>query len=136
MQLALLSLKNKYSKEETGIKFDENVKASDVINTLPYNLTKAQKKVLEEIEHDMESTKPMNRLLQGDVGSGKTVDSVGSVATVLSVVTEVDSVATDDSDVVEDSMGHIVPSLQHSGGCNLPFLSKSSIVASCSGEPV
>jgi len=76
MQLALLSLKNKYSKEETGIKFDENVKASDVINTLPYNLTKAQKKVLEEIEHDMESTKPMNRLLQGDVGSGKTVVSI------------------------------------------------------------
>ena len=40
-----------------------------VINTLPYKLTKAQENVLEEIENDMENVKPMNRLLQGDVGS-------------------------------------------------------------------
>ena len=46
---------------------------SDVINILPFKLTKAQLRVLEEIDRDMESNKPMNRLLQGDVGSGKTV---------------------------------------------------------------
>ena len=46
---------------------------SDVINTLPFKLTKAQLRVLEEIDRDMESSKNMNRLLQGDVGSGKTV---------------------------------------------------------------
>ena len=46
---------------------------SDVINTLPFKLTKAQLKVLEEIDDNMESNKTMNRLLQGDVGSGKTV---------------------------------------------------------------
>ena len=72
MQLALLSLKNKYTKDEVGIAFDKNAKMSDVINKLPFNLTKAQLRVLEEIDNDMESTKPMNRLLQGDVGSGKT----------------------------------------------------------------
>lgn len=44
---------------------------SDVINNLPFKLTKAQLKVLEEIDHDMEDGKPMNRLLQGDVGSRK-----------------------------------------------------------------
>jgi ATP-dependent DNA helicase RecG len=44
---------------------------SDVINNLPFKLTKAQLRVLEEIDHDMESKKPMNRLLQGDVGSRK-----------------------------------------------------------------
>ena len=49
---------------------------SDVINTLPFKLTRAQLRVLEEIDSDMESTKPMNRLLQGDVGSGKTVISM------------------------------------------------------------
>jgi ATP-dependent DNA helicase RecG len=46
---------------------------SDVINSLPFNLTKAQLRVLEEIDENMESEKSMNRLLQGDVGSGKTV---------------------------------------------------------------
>lgn len=71
MQLALISLKNKYDKEEKGIAFDKNVKMSDVINELPFKLTKAQLKVLEEIDSDMEKEKPMNRLLQGDVGSRK-----------------------------------------------------------------
>ena len=69
MQLALISLKNKYTKDEKGIAFDKNVKMSDVINVLPFNLTKAQLRVLEEIDNDMEKEKPMNRLLQGDVGS-------------------------------------------------------------------
>ena len=73
MQLALMSLKNQYTKEEKGIAFDKNVKMSDVINELPFRLTKAQLKVLEEIDYDMEKEKPMNRLLQGDVGSGKTI---------------------------------------------------------------
>jgi ATP-dependent DNA helicase RecG len=49
---------------------------SDVINTLPFKLTKAQLRVLAEIDSDMESEKTMNRLLQGDVGSGKTVVSI------------------------------------------------------------
>ena len=72
-QLALLSLKNQYENEIRGIKYSKDVHMSDVINTLPFNLTKAQLRVLEEIDRDMESEKPMNRLLQGDVGSGKTV---------------------------------------------------------------
>ena len=73
MQLALLKLKNNYEHDINGIQFDKNVLMSDVINKLPFKLTKAQLRVLEEIDRDMESNKPMNRLLQGDVGSGKTV---------------------------------------------------------------
>lgn len=73
MQLALLSLKNKYEVKKKGISFSKDAKMSDVINNLPFKLTKAQLRVLEEIDNDMESDKPMNRLLQGDVGSGKTV---------------------------------------------------------------
>ena len=42
-------------------------------NTLPYDLTNAQKRVLREIQNDLKSGKQMNRLLQGDVGSGKTI---------------------------------------------------------------
>lgn len=70
-QLALLKIKENYKLEEKGIAFEKNVKMSDVINILPFHLTKAQLKVLEEIDNDMESIKPMNRLLQGDVGSRK-----------------------------------------------------------------
>ena len=76
MQLALIGLKNQYENNNDGIEYSRNVKMSDVINTLPFKLTKAQLKVLEEIDSDMESKKPMNRLLQGDVGSGKTIVSV------------------------------------------------------------
>ena len=71
MQLALLSLKNQYTVQEKGIAFNKEVKMSDVINELPFKLTKAQSRVLEEIDSDMEKDKPMNRLLQGDVGSRK-----------------------------------------------------------------
>ena len=69
MQLALLNLKTKYSINKKGIKFNKEVKMSDVIEQLPFKLTKAQERVLEEIDNDMESENPMNRLLQGDVGS-------------------------------------------------------------------
>lgn len=70
MQLALLNLKQENTQNE-GIEFSKKVKMSELINKLPFNLTKAQLKVLEEIDKDMELSKPMNRLLQGDVGSRK-----------------------------------------------------------------
>ena len=69
-------LKNNYTNNEKGIAFNKEVKISEFINTLPFKLTKAQLRVIEEIDNNMESDKPMNRLLQGDVGSGKTVVSM------------------------------------------------------------
>ena len=71
-QLALLQLKNNNLTDKKGIVFSKDAKMSDVINTLPFKLTKAQARVLQEIDENMESEKSMNRLLQGDVGSGKT----------------------------------------------------------------
>ena len=69
----LLELKNNYMSDKNGIQFSKEAKMSDVINSLPFKLTKAQLRVIEEIDQDMEDSKNMNRLLQGDVGSGKTV---------------------------------------------------------------
>ena len=76
MQIGLLKLKGENNNEIKGIKYSKDVNMSDVINDLPFKLTNAQKRVLEDINNDMELEKPMNRLLQGDVGSGKTIVAI------------------------------------------------------------
>ncbi len=77
-QLALLKLKNINSIESKGIMFSKDAKMEDILTKIPFELTNAQKRVLEEINIDMETNKSMNRLLQGDVGSGKTVIAITS----------------------------------------------------------
>src|SRR5205823_14357824 len=69
-----LELKRRQQKAETGIAFplNEQVRAS-IKKILPFHPTAAQKRVLKEIASDMEKPAPMRRLLQGDVGSGKTI---------------------------------------------------------------
>lgn len=71
----LLALRRKSLKEEQhGISFDvKSTLARQLVDSLPFDLTRAQKKVINDISSDMKSPKPMNRLLQGDVGSGKTI---------------------------------------------------------------
>lgn len=73
MQLGLLRFKMNTHKEYEGISFDKEEKIEELLNTLPYKLTNAQMKVWNEINKDMKSSNSMNRLVQGDVGSGKTV---------------------------------------------------------------
>ncbi|MDD2215134.1 MAG: ATP-dependent DNA helicase RecG [Eubacteriales bacterium] len=73
LQFGLLSVKNQLNKLPNGISFSKNIQSEDFIEKLPYELTVAQKRVIEEIYKDMESKKVMSRLIQGDVGSGKTV---------------------------------------------------------------
>jgi ATP-dependent DNA helicase RecG len=62
-------------RKEAIIKIDDSVKRA-VSSVMPFKLTGAQRKVVVQIFNDMKSTKPMNRLLQGDVGSGKTIVAV------------------------------------------------------------
>lgn len=79
LQLGLFMFKNGVD-EVDGIKFEENEKLEDILNSLPFKLTGAQDRALNEITQDMNSNKLMNRLVQGDVGSGKTVVALLALA--------------------------------------------------------
>ena len=77
LQLSLLKQKYVRSRIETGIQMNRVGEAFNLCyNSLPYQLTGAQKRVIREIREDMKSGRQMNRLLQGDVGSGKTMVAV------------------------------------------------------------
>ncbi len=76
LQLGLLRIKSALEESKEGIVFGKVPEMEEFIKSLPFNLTDAQKKVFKEIEQDMESPRVMNRLVQGDVGSGKTVVAV------------------------------------------------------------
>ena len=74
IQLRLLKLKLSRREKFKGIVFNNADLLTDFYNHhLPFELTNAQKKVIKEIYRDMRSGSQMNRLLQGDVGSGKTI---------------------------------------------------------------
>ena len=77
LQLSLLRQKYVRSRNERGIPMPNVGEAfNKCYAALPYSLTNAQKRVIREIREDMRSGKQMNRLLQGDVGSGKTMVAV------------------------------------------------------------
>ncbi len=77
LQSAIAIRRKNIRVDSQGIKFnvsEEYLKKFE--DTLPFTLTNAQKKVIEAIKVDMSNDKPMNRLIQGDVGSGKTLVAV------------------------------------------------------------
>jgi ATP-dependent DNA helicase RecG len=79
-----LELKRRQQKAQTGIAFriDDRVRQA-IKKILPFHPTAAQKRVLKEIAEDMQKPYPMRRLLQGDVGSGKTI--IGFQAAIIAI---------------------------------------------------
>ncbi|MCH5265966.1 MAG: ATP-dependent DNA helicase RecG [Lachnospiraceae bacterium] len=79
-ELFLYSLALAYIKKSGAVPsshvMEERPEAAELLASLPFDLTGAQQKVLEEIMQDMKSGYVMNRLVQGDVGSGKTIVAV------------------------------------------------------------
>ena len=70
----IFALRRKQSRVSTGARFETGERIRDrVKRILPFHPTAAQKRVLKEIVDDLKSPHPMNRLLQGDVGCGKTI---------------------------------------------------------------
>lgn len=73
LQLGLLRIKAHTSKDQSGLIIDTSNEQDYMLKALPFALTNAQLRALGEINSDFKSGKVMNRLVQGDVGSGKTI---------------------------------------------------------------
>jgi ATP-dependent DNA helicase RecG len=74
LQLALAERRREVARTERGTQYEiSDALRLKLAKLLPFKLTEAQKRVLKEIGEDLRSPHPMNRLLQGDVGSGKTI---------------------------------------------------------------
>lgn len=72
LQTGLLYIKNKNVSEDDGIVIDGDWDETAFMESLGFEFTSGQQKVWRDIKHDLAGKKPMNRLVQGDVGSGKT----------------------------------------------------------------
>ncbi|MBU1492641.1 MAG: ATP-dependent DNA helicase RecG [Actinomycetota bacterium] len=82
LEVALAIRKHRQIEEEEGIEHVLGAGLVDsFIESLPYTLTGAQRRVIGEIQHDMASSHPMHRLLQGEVGSGKTIVAMAALLT-------------------------------------------------------
>ncbi len=84
MQLAVLRRKSRWREAGGGIALDAGSTGLETfLESLPFTLTKAQGKALDQIREDLRTDRPMSRLLQGDVGSGKTVVALAGLLTAV-----------------------------------------------------
>ena len=100
-----LSLKRRQAQTEHGIAFALTGRAREQVKRmLPFKPTSAQKKVLGEIARDMAAPVPMSRLLQGDVGSGKTI--VAAQAAVIAVENGYQAVLLAPTEILAEQHAH------------------------------
>lgn len=113
--------KQRLKSKRNGIKF--NVQTEPIkkfISQLPFNLTSAQLKVLSEIRKDMESNQPMNRLLQGDVGSGKTI--VALISMLIAVTNGYQAVLMAPTEILADQHFKKIHHFLEASGFNVALL--------------
>ncbi|MBQ5441875.1 MAG: ATP-dependent DNA helicase RecG [Firmicutes bacterium] len=73
LQTGLFYIKKGVKTDLKGVQLKKNVGVQEFMKNMKFELTEGQKRAFSEIERDMKDPRPMNRLVQGDVGSGKTV---------------------------------------------------------------
>ncbi|MDD5457692.1 MAG: ATP-dependent DNA helicase RecG [Candidatus Margulisbacteria bacterium] len=84
LQLSLAISRSLISIREKGIAFKfKNTISREYFDSIPYRLTRAQIRVIDDVRKDMQSDKPMNRLVQGDVGAGKTEVAMAAILVAL-----------------------------------------------------
>ncbi len=119
-----LALKRRGIQLAPGMAFQvEHRYTKPLVQMLPYRLTDAQRRVLGEIKQDLMSPHPMNRLLQGDVGSGKTIVALMAALVAIENQTQVAVVAPTDL-LAEQHYRNFLPWLQ-ALGLEAVFLSGS-----------
>lgn len=125
IQLSSLKTKSERKKDKVGYKFKveryyQNLKT--FIETLPFILTNAQKTAVEDILKDLKQENPMNRLLQGEVGSGKTV--VAAIAMYLSFLNGLRSVLMAPTEILANQHYQTLIKLLHPVGLKVGLFTK------------
>ncbi len=101
----------------------DKTKISEFISSLPFNLTKSQVLVTDEILSDLAKNKPMNRILEGDVGSGKTV--VGAIAIYATYLNGLNSVIMAPTEILAEQHFQTLKKLLEPFGLKIGLLTSS-----------
>ncbi len=123
LQLGLMHLKNSQGVV-SGIQFKPVPEIAQFIQRLPFQLTNAQRKVFDEIEKDMTENKQMNRLVQGDVGSGKT--AVAVMAILLAVANRYQAVFLVPTEILAEQHYQSIQSMLEGFGTRAVLLTGSA----------
>ncbi len=79
IQLGVVRRKRDWQQDGDAPAIDERSTADEFLATLPFELTGAQRRALDDVQNDISTTVPMSRLMEGDVGSGKTVVALAAM---------------------------------------------------------
>ncbi len=121
VQLALATRRDDFRKKERGIAYElTDALRTKLARMLPFKLTAAQKKVLKEIGDDLRSSHPMNRLLQGDVGSGKTV--VALLALLVAIENGYQGALMAPTEILADQHFRSLKKMLDEGGIDCPMV--------------
>ncbi len=123
LQLGLLMSRHEWQERQPGIPFTEGQKFIDAyVSRLPFSLTDAQSRVLREIMSDLQKPVAMSRMLQGDVGSGKTV--IALAALIMTVANGCQGAMMAPTEVLAEQHFRTIVALLNgeatTGGCTMP----------------